>query len=610
MSGAIANLIVGTGVNLSGLKSGLEGGKNELAKFKRDAQGKFDIDLGGKDPLSKAIANLYDPSQIDAKLKLPKEKIWHFANETVAAADEAFAKGDILGGITKSIAAEHSKLAAKFKDLGSQMGMQWTSAFQKTATVVAQQGGAIDIPGLRTQLYQTKSDKEFRSNLMALNKALPGDRNWNVSGEWSNSQKLHNKRGESGDQQERYRFLQRSYAGSRNSGWLPPSLLGWNTHQTGMSFEDPAKLQQLQQLGAGLRTGLGYVANAAAGVGAAFAGMAIKGVTAFMSLQTQMRSSRVVFGEASSAITAEVNKLAESGKSRSSSYEAAAGIGGMLRGAGIGQGQAAGITKEFLDVSASFARLRGMDFGEVTGAVQSGLLGMMRPLHRFGVSITDNQVELQAWKMGLRTSGEELSEQAKVMARSVLITEALAKQTAGAQPNRDTLADRMKEGLGSVENLFADIGESLEPAVAPLFDFLVETVKGIKGVFEENKAVIADWGGGFVAVVQFLGGAVVPVLSGIGATAKFLTGVFHQLQRFILESGAALAKFFGDSALADEFQAKADDAQKAFEKLDAPQKQVASEAKNAAGADRNGQGRNERGRGDRHEDDEGRRQDR
>ncbi len=484
MSGAIGNLILGTGVDLRGLKQGLDEGKQRVWRFKKDAAEPVDM-KGLKAEWSNAVDMLGTDSPI-----WKNEKYLGKALEGIASTD-----------LKKAMAPTRSQMR--------QMWAEFQNPF-----------GQVD--DASRAMWERNS---------------------------------------------------RQVVSTRSIKWVSRG--------------------QLDGLGA-LRSGLGYVAGAALSVGAAFAGMAVKGVTAFMGLDAAMRSTRVLFGESASAINAEVDKLAAAGKSRTTSYEAAAGLGGMLRGSGMGKAQSAAISAEMLEVSAMVAKARGMDMGDVSHALGAGLIGMMRPLHQLGVVITDDDVELEAFRLGLRKSGEELSEQAKVAARASLEVKGLRDTYGGVASTAPALGDKLKQSWGQLDNVMSGLGETLAPATSELFGLLNEGITSLGEYLTENKAVFADWGAGFVEVVKAVISVASPVIETIGASLKWLTGEFHIVRKTMLEVWATGAKLTFQGGLAEELQAKADQDAAAYNKLYAAKAPVSdlatstdsvtTAAKGAAGA--------------------------
>lgn len=269
-------------------------------------------------------------------------------------------------------------------------------------------------------------------------------------------------------------------------------------------------------------------------------------------LAESMNKVEVVFGKAGAAVFATADKLQDAfGLSKRAILDGASAFGGFLAGVGYAEKDSASLSIQMTRLAADMSSLRNIPLAEALTKIQAGLAGEAEPLRRFGVDLSDANVEAQALKMGLATAGEELTSSGKVQARIAIITQGLSKDMGDLARTADGPANAMREFWGRVEDLSATFGETLLPVAAAALGGINEAIVALKEAWMANRDVVVQWAattaeslgltGGGVGILQKAVGAVADAWQVVKAQAtKALSYVAGGLSNAL----AGLAKFF------------------------------------------------------------------
>lgn len=230
-------------------------------------------------------------------------------------------------------------------------------------------------------------------------------------------------------------------------------------------------------MGAGVAGGLGRAVPAIA------AGLAAIGVADFLGnaidkasdLNESANAVRVTFGDAAD----EVAKLGETSATRlglaQTDFNAlsvrfsnfAKIVAGDSRGV-------ADVLDELTTRAADFASVMNLDVAEASTLFQSGLAGETEPLRRYGIDVSAANVQQTAWRLGITETGEELTEQEKVMARYAAIMEQTSQVQGDFANTSDQLANTQRINEAQFNNAAAAIGTALLPAALKFEEFASE----------------------------------------------------------------------------------------------------------------------------------------
>jgi hypothetical protein len=138
---------------------------------------------------------------------------------------------------------------------------------------------------------------------------------------------------------------------------------------------------------------------------------------------------------------------------------------------------------------------------EALANLRSGLVGEAEPLRKFGVFLSAAAIEAKGLELGLVKTGEELTEQGKIMARAAFIAEALSSATGDVERTSDSFANRVRALKGDLSELAVEIGEHLLPYAEKFVGWAREAVNWLRKLPEPVKAALA----GFATFLAIIG---------------------------------------------------------------------------------------------------------
>lgn len=191
-----------------------------------------------------------------------------------------------------------------------------------------------------------------------------------------------------------------------------------------------------------------------------------------MALGEQTDRARITFGKYSNVVIEASDQMAKAfGISRREFIQSASAMGQIFQGAGYDEEAAAGLSVHFVKLATDLSSFAHIPMEEAMHKIQSGLVGMARPLREVGVLMSDEAVKTYAAAHGIAKLGTELSESQKVQARVGLITQELGKAQGNLALTSNSAANQVRALAGRFENLKDTIGASLLGiVVGPLSD--------------------------------------------------------------------------------------------------------------------------------------------
>lgn len=151
-------------------------------------------------------------------------------------------------------------------------------------------------------------------------------------------------------------------------------------------------------------------------------------------------------------------------------------------------GEGAGAIKVIKDLStrgADFASVFNLDVSEALEKFQSGLAGQSEPLRKFGIDLSAASIESYALENGIWDGIGAMTEQEKVMARYGALMEQTAMTTGDFANTSDGLANQQRILKAEFENVKAEVGTALLPAMTDLFGAIRDNLPEIKDLIEQ-----------------------------------------------------------------------------------------------------------------------------
>lgn len=248
-------------------------------------------------------------------------------------------------------------------------------------------------------------------------------------------------------------------------------------------------------------------AGALAGIG--MAAFAKEAIGAASDLNETMSKSSVVFGKNADVISKWSDSSAEAlGMSKQQAVEAAASFGNLFVALKIGQGPAANMSQNLVQLAADLASFNNVDPAEALDALRSGLVGETEPLRRFGVNLNEATISQKALEMGLvSTTKGTLPPAIKAQAAYALILDQTKTAQGDYARTSDGLANSQRTLTAEIENAKAGLGEALLPAM----QLVTHTANAALGVFNKlpgpvksTAVAVGILGAGFVLLAPRL----------------------------------------------------------------------------------------------------------
>ena len=253
--------------------------------------------------------------------------------------------------------------------------------------------------------------------------------------------------------------------------------------------------------------------------------LGVMSIKAGSDLAEQMNRANVVFGESINV----VNEFAETSAAtfrltNREAFEYSSVLGRIMQASGFTAAESAKMSVELLKVAGDLSSVSNTPMPQVLAAIQSGLVGEVEPLRRFGVLLSQAALEAKAAELGLAKLGDELTEGQKVTARQAVIIEALSFAQGDAAKTAHSAAGEMAQFRVQNENLRAEIGRFLLPVTAKLLGTINSLMQAFQNASPTVQKIII--GAGFLAAgLAAVGLVLPPLIAGFGVLAAIIGAI-------------------------------------------------------------------------------------
>jgi hypothetical protein len=293
------------------------------------------------------------------------------------------------------------------------------------------------------------------------------------------------------------------------------------------------------------------------GVTAPLAGIASLTVNAASDAQELQSAFDYTFG----AMAERMNQWAVAtgdamGRSTQEMQEGAFALGGLFNEAARTPEVAAEMSQSFTELAQDASSFFNMPFEEAIGRIRSGLTGEIEPLRRFNIFLNEASIEAKGLEMGLIETGQELTEQGKIMARAALIAEGLAAAQGDVERSSGSLENRLRALKGNIHELAVEFGEVLLPYAERVVGWVqraVEWFKELPTSVKENIvrfALLAAAIGPAMLILKTLAVLVLPLLlTSLGPVAIAISAFVNPLGTLLIMAGKVVGELGGFSAV-------------------------------------------------------------
>ena len=197
--------------------------------------------------------------------------------------------------------------------------------------------------------------------------------------------------------------------------------------------------------------------------------------------QEMQSMSEAVFGEYVHDIRQFADETGKAtGRSRFKLEEMAATVQDTFVPLGFARGEAAEMAKQLTLLSVDVGSFKNTLDVNVMNAFQSALVGNHEAVRRFGIVITEAELQQQLYRMGIRKSKDEVTAQEKAMARFNLILAGTKDAQGDAARTAGSFANQSKNLKDNLHDLGVELGQVLIPAALGLVSALKDLATGFR----------------------------------------------------------------------------------------------------------------------------------
>lgn len=233
-------------------------------------------------------------------------------------------------------------------------------------------------------------------------------------------------------------------------------------------------------------------------------------------LNEEMNKNKEVFDDYAGAMIAwSQDANTALGMSQEEALRTTATFGNMYTAMGMNQEQAAGMSREMVQLASDFASFHNVNSGDASRAFQAALTGEYESLKRYGIVMNQAMVEARALEMGLADVNGEFETQDLVLARQSIIMEQAGNAQGDFERTSTGLANTQRILGATIADISAQLGAVLLPIVTAGAQKLLSFLEAVRGLDEGKRR----WVVGIMLAVAAIG----PLLIGIGTLIPLLT---------------------------------------------------------------------------------------
>jgi hypothetical protein len=195
--------------------------------------------------------------------------------------------------------------------------------------------------------------------------------------------------------------------------------------------------------------------------------------------QENLSKFKVVFGDASQEALSFANTLASSfQRSNSEIISLLASLQDTFVPLGFSRDRARQLSQALTELSFDIGSFNNVASPEVAHALTSAIVGNHEAVRRFGIVLTEAQLQQEAFRVGITNSNRQLTAQEKVLSRVSLIISSTKDAQGDLLRTQDEFANRVRALTSEFRNLQEEIGRFLIPFAETGLGFLqIERIK-------------------------------------------------------------------------------------------------------------------------------------
>lgn len=246
--------------------------------------------------------------------------------------------------------------------------------------------------------------------------------------------------------------------------------------------------------------------------------------------EAQSKVSAVFKSQAATVTAWSKTMSASFGVSQRAALEAAGTYGNLFQAFGIGEVEAAKMSKKLVELAADMASFNNVPIEEALTALRSGLSGETEPLKRFGVALNDVRLRQEALNLKIYDGQGVLTVAQKSQAAYALILRDTALQQGDVARTAGGLANQKKFLAAQVEDLSGTFGAVFMPIMINVVGVIRNQVLPQMQKFIEAFKTLSP--NAIVTGIQigFFAAALGPAMIAVGYMIKMIQGLTTAFQ--------------------------------------------------------------------------------
>lgn len=223
--------------------------------------------------------------------------------------------------------------------------------------------------------------------------------------------------------------------------------------------------------------------------------------------------------------------------SKATAIQTAADYGALFQGVGIGIKQSADWSKALTERVADLSNFYDTTTDETISALNSIVTGTVQPMRRFGITMTEANLQQWAFAHGINKTVREMTEAEKVQLRYQYVMDKTSMAVGTTAREADSAGAQVKKFKEVVVELGLKFGDVLLPAIVPVIEVINKVLTGLSNLNDGTKKFIVT----FLGIIAVIG----PVLLLVGKFATAITAITKLKADFAakaVKEGAAVGK--------------------------------------------------------------------
>lgn len=200
------------------------------------------------------------------------------------------------------------------------------------------------------------------------------------------------------------------------------------------------------------------------------------------SVEEMQSKSSVVFGSFVEGVRADLQEFGDAvGRSTHELEGMASSVQDTFVPLGFARGEAADLSVALTKLAVDVASFNNASDTDTMQAFQSALVGNHEAVRRFGIVITEAELQAELFRMGINKNSKDVDAATKVQARLNLIMNGTADAQGDAERTAGSFANRSKALSAALEELMVNVMTPLLPILA---DFVGQVTNGVNALNE------------------------------------------------------------------------------------------------------------------------------